>query len=72
MDIKAEVVLKNLRKEVQKIRDKNRKLKNHPYAENTMVMVGLLRSIEIVQELRDQEMEKLIDWNNKQKELVSN
>lgn len=72
MDIKAEAVLKNIRKEVQKIRDKNRKLKNHPYAENTMVMVGLLRSIEIVQELRDQEMEKLIDWNNKQKELVSN
>ena len=72
MDIKAEVVLKNLRKEVQKIRDRNRKLKNRPYAENTMVMVGLLRSIEIVQELRDQEMEKLIDWNNKQKELVSN
>ena len=72
MDIKAEVVLKNIRKEVQKIRDKNRKLKNHPYAENTMVMVGLLRSIEIVQELRDQEMEKLIDWTNKQKELVSN
>jgi len=71
MDIKAEAVLKNIRKEVQKIRDKNRKLKNHPYAENTMVMVGLLRSIEIVQELRDQEMEKLIDWNNKQKELVS-
>ena len=72
MDIKAEVVLKNIRKEVQKIRDRNRKLKNRPYAENTMVMVGLLRSIEIVQELRDQEMEKLIDWNNKQKELVSN
>ena len=72
MDIKAEAVLKNIRKEVQKIRDKNRKLKNHPYAENTMVMVGLLRSIEIVQELRDQEMEKLIDWKNKQKELVSN
>ena len=72
MDIKAEVVLKNIRKEVQKIRDRNRKLKNRPYAENTMVMVGLLRSIEIVQELRDQEMEKLIDWNNEQKELVSN
>ena len=72
MDIKAAAVLKNIRKEVQKIRDKNRKLKNHPYAENTMVMVGLLRSIEIVQELRDQEMEKLIDWNNEQKELVSN
>jgi len=72
MDIKAEVVLKNIRKEVQKIRNKNRKLKNHPYAENTMVMVGLLRAIEIVQELRDREMEKLIDWNNKQKELVSN
>ncbi len=72
MDIKAEAVLKNIRKEVQKIRDKNRKLKNHPYAENTMVMVGLLRSIEIVQELRDQEMEKLIDWNKDKNELVSN
>ena len=72
MDIKAEVVLKNIRKEVQKIRDRNRKLKNRPYAENTMVMVGILRSIEIVQELRDQEMEKLIDWNNEQKGLVSN
>ena len=72
MDIKAEIVLKNLRKEVQKIRDKNRKLKNHPYAENTLVMVGLLKAVEIVQELRNQEMEKLIDWNNAQKELVSN
>ena len=37
-----------------------------------MVMVGLLRSIEIVQELRNQEMEKLIDWNNEHKGLVSN
>tara|TARA_R100000458_G_scaffold22911_1_gene20490 strand:+ start:164 stop:382 length:219 start_codon:yes stop_codon:yes gene_type:complete len=72
MDIKAEIVLKNIRKEVQKIRDKNRKLKNHPYAENTLVMVGLLKAVEIVQELRNQEMEKLIDWNNEQKELVSN
>tara|TARA_R100000234_G_scaffold119516_1_gene102696 strand:+ start:14 stop:232 length:219 start_codon:yes stop_codon:yes gene_type:complete len=72
MDIKAEIVLKNLRKEVQRIRDKNRKLKNHPYAENTLVMVGLLKAVEIVQELRNQEMEKLIDWNNEQKELVSN
>ena len=72
MDIKAEVILKNLRKEVTKIRNKNRKLKNHPYAENTLVMVGLLKAVEIVQELRDQEMEKLIDWNNEQKGLVSN
>ena len=72
MDLKADVVLKRIRKEIQKIRDKNRKLKNHPYAENTLVMVGLLKSIEIVQELRNQEMEKLIDWNNKKKELVSN
>ena len=72
MDIKAEVILKNLRKEVTKIRNKNRKLKNHPYAENTLVMVGLLRAVEIVQELRNQEMEKLIDWNNEQKGLVSN
>jgi hypothetical protein len=72
MDIKAEVALKSIRKEVQKIRDKNRKLKNHPYAENTLVMVGLLKAVEIVQELRNQEMEKLIDWNNEQKGLVSN
>ena len=72
MDIKAEVALKNLRKEVQKIRDKNKKLKNRPYAENTLVMVGLLKAVEIVQELRNQEMEKLIDWNNEQKGLVSN
>jgi|TARA_R100001143_G_C3300069_1_gene105191 hypothetical protein len=72
MDIKAEVILKNLRKEVTKIRNKNRKLKNHPYAENTLVMVGLLKAVEIVQELRNQEMEKLIDWNNEQKGLVSN
>ena len=72
MDIKAEVISKNLRKEVTKIRDKNRKLKNHPYAENTLVMVGLLKAVEIVQELRNQEMEKLIDWNNEQKGLVSN
>ena len=72
MDIKAEVILKNLRKEVTKIRNKNRKLKNHPYAENTLVMVGLLRAVEIVQELRNQEMEKLIDWNNEHKGLVSN
>ena len=72
MDIKAEVALKNLRKEVQKIRDKNKKLKNRPYAENTLVMVGLLKAVEIVQELRNQEMEKLIDWNNEHKGLVSN
>mgnify|MGYP003624772090 FL=1 len=72
MDIKAEVALKSIRKEVQKIRDKNRKLKNHPYAENTLVMVGLLKAVEIVQELRNQEMEKLIDWNNEHKGLVSN
>ena len=72
MDIKAEVALKSIRKEVQKIRDKNKKLKNRPYAENTLVMVGLLKAVEIVQELRNQEMEKLIDWNNEQKGLVSN
>ena len=72
MDIKAEVALKSIRKEVQKIRDKNKKLKNRPYAENTLVMVGLLKAVEIVQELRNQEMEKLIDWNNEHKGLVSN
>ena len=72
MDLKAEVVLKNLRKEIKKIRDRNRKMKNHPYAENTMVMIGLMRAVEIVEELRNDEMEKLIDWGKEQKKLVSN
>ena len=72
MDLKAEVVLKNLRKEIKKIRDRNRKMKNHPYAENTMVMIGLMRAVEIVEELRNEEMEKLIDWREEQKRLVSN
>ena len=49
MDLKAEVVLKNIRKEIQKIRDRNRKMKNHPYAENTMVMIGLMRAVEIIE-----------------------
>ena len=62
MDLKAEVVLKNIRKEIQKIRDRNRKMKNHPYAENTMVMIGLMRAVEIIEELRNDEMEKIIDW----------
>ena len=61
MDLKAEVVLKNIRKEIQKIRDRNRKMKNHPYAENTMVMIGLMRAVEIIEELRNDEMEKIID-----------
>ena len=72
MDLKAEVVLKNLRKEIKKIRDRNRKMKNHPYAENTMVMIGLMRAIIIVEGLRDEEMEKLIDWKAERKRIVSN
>jgi len=72
MDLKAEVVLKNLRKEIKKIRDRNRKMKNHPYAENTMVMIGLMKAVEIVDGLRNDEMEKLIDWGEEQKKLVSN
>jgi hypothetical protein len=72
MDLKSEVVLKNIRKEIKKIRDRNRKLKNHPYAENTMVMVGLMKAVEIVEELRNEEMERLIDWREEQKRLVSN
>jgi hypothetical protein len=72
MDLKAEVVLKNIRKEIQKIRDRNRKMKNHPYAENTMVMIGLMKAVNIVEGLRDEEMEKLIDWRKEQKKLVSN
>ena len=72
MDLKAEVVLKKLRKEIKKIRDRNRKMKNHPYAENTMVMIGLMRAVEIVDGLRNEEMEKLIDWSEEQKRIVSN
>ena len=72
MDLKAEAVLKNIRKEIQKIRDRNRKMKNHPYAENTMVMIGLMKAVNIVEGLRDEEMEKLIDWRKEQKRLVSN
>ena len=72
MDLKAEVVLKNLRKEIKKIRDRNRKMQNHPYAENTMVMIGLMRAVEIVDGLRNEEMEKLIDWRAEQKRIVSN
>ena len=72
MDLKAEVVLKNLRKEIKKIRDRNRKMQNHPYAENTMVMIGLMKAVNIVDGLRDEEMEKLIDWRREQKKLVSN
>ena len=72
MDLKAEVVLKKLRKEIKKIRDRNRKMKNHPYAENTMVMIGLMRAVEIVDGLRNEEMEKLIDWREEQKRIVSN
>mgnify|MGYP003137001455 FL=1 len=72
MDLKAEAVLKNIRKEIQKIRDRNRKMKNHPYAENTMVMIGLMRAVEIVEGLRNEEMEKLIDWREEQKRIVSN
>ena len=72
MDLKAEAVLKNIRKEIQKIRDRNRKMKNHTYAENTMVMIGLMRAVDIVEELRNDEMEKLIDWRVEQKKLISN
>ena len=72
MDLKAEAVLKNIRKEIQKIRDRNRKMQNHPYAENTMVMIGLMKAVEIVEELRNDEMEKLIDWRVEQKKLNSN
>jgi hypothetical protein len=72
MDLKAELVLKNIRKEIQEIRDRNRKMKNHPYAENTMVMIGLMRAVEIVEGLRNEEMEKLIDWREEQKRIVSN
>jgi len=72
MDLKAEVVLKNIRKDIKRIRDRNRKMNNHPYAENTMVMIGLMRAVEIVEELRNEEMEKLIDWGEEQKRLVSN
>ena len=72
MDLKAEVVLKNLRKEIKKIRDRNRKMQNHPYAENTMVMIGLMKAVEIVDGLRNEEMEKLIDWRKEQKRIVSN
>ena len=72
MDLKAEVVFKNLRKEIKKIRDRNRKMKNHPYAENTMVMIGLMRAVEIVDGLRNEEMEKLIDWREEQKRIISN
>jgi len=72
MDLKAEVVLKNIRKEIKKIRDRNRKMQNHPYAENTMVMIGLMKAVNIVEGLRDEEMEKLIDWRKEQKKLVSN
>ena len=72
MDLKAEVVLKNIRKDIKRIRDRNRKMKNHPYAENTMVMIGLMRAVEIVDGLRNEEMEKLIDWRAEQKRLVSN
>ena len=72
MDLKAEVVLKNIRSEIKKIRDRNRKMKNHPYAENTMVMIGLMRAVEIIEGLRNEEMEKLIDWREEQKRIVSN
>jgi pyruvate/2-oxoacid:ferredoxin oxidoreductase alpha subunit len=72
MDLKAEVVLRNIRKEINKIRDHNRKMENHPYAENTMVMIGLMQAVKIVEELRNEEMEKLIDWREEQKRLVSN
>ena len=72
MDLKAEIVLKNIRKDIKRIRDRNRKMNNHPYAENTMCMIGLMRAVEIVEELRNEEMEKLIDWREEQKRLVSN
>jgi hypothetical protein len=47
-------------------------MKNHPYAENTMVMIGLMQAVKIVEGLRNEEMEKLIDWREEQKRLVSN
>ena len=47
-------------------------MQNHPYAENTMVMIGLMKAVEIVEELRNDEMEKLIDWRVEQKKLISN
>ena len=72
MDLKAEAVLKNIRKEIKKIRDRNRKMQNHPYAENTMVMIGLMKAVEIVDGLRNEEMEKLIDWRKEQKRIISN
>tara|TARA_R110000744_G_scaffold229592_1_gene347625 strand:+ start:449 stop:667 length:219 start_codon:yes stop_codon:yes gene_type:complete len=72
MELKAEVVLKNIRKEIKKIRDRNRKMKNHPYAENTLVMIGLMKAVDIIEELRNEEMEKLIDWGEERKKLVSN
>jgi len=72
MDLKAEVVLKKIRREIKKIRDRNRKMNNHPYAENTMVMIGLMRAVEIIEGLRNEEMEKLIDWRKEQKKLISN
>ena len=72
MDLKAEVILKNISKEIKKIRDRNRKMQNHPYAENTMVMIGLMKAVNIVEGLRDEEMERLIDWRKEQKRLVSN
>ena len=72
MDLKAEMVLKNIRKEIKKIRDRNRKMQNHPYAENTMVMIGLMKAVEIVDGLRNEEMEKLIDWRKEQKRIISN
>ena len=72
MDLKAEIVLKNIRKDIKRICDRNRKMNNHPYAENTMVMIGLMRAVEIVEELRNEEMEKLIDWREEHKRLVSN
>ena len=72
MELKAEVVLKNIRKEIEKIRDRNRRMKNHPYAENTLVMIGLMKAVDIIEELRNEEMEKLIDWGEERKKLVSN
>ena len=72
MDLKAEVVLKKIRREIKKIRDRTRKMQNHPYAENTMVMIGLMKAVNIVEGLRDEEMERLIDWRKEQKRLVSN
>jgi hypothetical protein len=37
-----------------------------------MVMIGLMKAVNIVEGLRDEEMEKLIDWRKEQKKLVSN